>query len=684
MKKQQLGILLVWMICVCPFVNAHPKVLPSQDKAKISVIPEPLQKSLQEGMFEINGKTKIYASKQAVQVAELFAQVLRGSIGFRLPVEIGEKPGKGIYFILESTSAELGKEGYRLNVTPRSVTVVAANPAGLFYGGQTLRQLLPPQIERKGKVADIECSLPCVSITDTPRFVWRGYMKDVSRTFYSVDVVKKYIDVMSLYKMNILHLHLTDDQGWRVEIKKYPKLTLPQATVFGAEDREPEERSGFYTQEQIKDLVKYAQERHVTIVPEIDIPGHSWATLLVYPELGVNNKHFPEYVFPFLAAWKYWGTQFTPNTLDPTKEEVYQFLDGIFSEIAGLFPGDYIHFGGDEVRHSCWEAEPHVTKFIADHGLQNVTGLQNYFVERVCKIIKSKGKKPIGWNDILQNPDKLTKETAIMSWVGANAIAKAAQNGFYTVATPTYPMYFDITQADRNDGTMSDLAYGHINSIGLVYNYDPLKGLDKDKQHYVLGVQANMWSAVPQNVKDVNVQNFPRLLALAENGWSATQNKNFEDFQQRLEQNYPRLDELGIDYYRKGGYIAGTWRPEQLSTEFRPLEWDVTSNVYANGRILAGFFYTNGKNFMSIKKVELLENGKVVSTDEHEGLADQFRGTHKTKTFLYNLSLEQYNPQAKYTLRAEVQGKDGTDSSGNFTFNLSPFQPFTTVQPWNK
>lgn len=681
--RRQLSIILLCMLWTALSVNGQ-KVLQTGNSYSTCVIPIPLRTIVQKGTFEINKHTKIYADAEALPAADFFAKILRISTGFELPVTSGKRPNKGIYFIRENMVDDLGKEGYHLNISPNRMIVSAPYPAGLLYGAQTLRQLLPTPVESTEQVRGIDWKIQCMEITDTPRFAWRGYMQDVSRTFYSVDVIKKYIDVMSLYKMNVLHLHLTDDQGWRVEIKKYPKLTSPLTTVFAPVHKQPAERNGFYTQEQIKDLVKYATERNIMIVPEIDIPGHSWATLLVHPELGVNNNHQPACVFPFLDSWGYWGTQFTPNTLDPTKENVYQFLDDIFTEIAELFPGDYIHFGGDEVRHTTWEAEPHILQFIQDHHLQNSTGLQNYFVGRICQIIKSKGKKPIGWNDILQDPDQLTKETAIMSWLGGGAILKAAQNGFYTVATPTSPMYLDITQADRNDGTMCDLAYSCINKLNLIYNYDPLVGLEKNQEQYVLGIQANMWTAVPQNVKDMNVQNFPRLLALAENAWSAKENKNYKNFEQRLEKNYVRLDELKIDYYHKGGYISGTWQPEMLSDEYSPLEWDVTPKVYANGRIIVGFFYTSGKHFMDIRKVELLENDQVVSTDEHIGLADKFRGTHKTKTFLYNLTLDQYKPGVKYTLRAEVKGNGGTDSFGNFTFNLSPYQPFTVVEPRSK
>ena len=505
-------------------------------------------------------------------------------------------------------------------------------------------------------------------------------MQDVSRTFYSPTVIKKYIDVLSLYKINTLHLHLTDDQGWRIEIKKYPKLTAPQNTVFQEADKQPIERSGFYTQEEIKDIVQYASDRNIKVIPEIDIPGHSWPTILAYPELGVNKKNQPNYVFPFLASWSHWGNQFTPNTLDPTSEKVYEFLDGVFGEIATLFPADYIHFGGDEVRHSTWDAEAHVNEFMKKNGMANSGELQNYFVARVSKIIKSKGKKPIGWNDILKDPKSLTKETAIMSWLGDEAIKEAASNQFYTVATPTGPLYLDITQADRNDGTMSDLAYSDINSTEAIYNYDPATALNPDEEKYVLGIQANMWTAIPQEVKDMNVQNFPRLLALSEIAWTAKGKRNFANFEKRLEKNYPRLDQLKMDYYHKGGYIFGKWTPKDLTNDYKSIEWDVTKKVYTEGRIISGFFYTEGKSFMNIRKVGLYANGKLISEDIHQGLADKFRGTNKTKTFQYHLEVKKYDPKAKYTVKAEVSGQNGTDSYGNFTFNLSPYKPFTVAE----
>ncbi|MGL5317781.1 MAG: beta-N-acetylhexosaminidase, partial [Bacteroidales bacterium] len=598
------------------------------DALATNIIPKPLQVEEQEGSFTLSKKSAIKVDPRFQKSADLLAEVIRQSTGFKCPVSTADA-NQDIVLIYDSSLNGSSEEAYKLEVTSKKVTIRAASSKGAFYATQSLRQLLPAQIENSTKVKGTAWSVPCVRISDEPRFEWRGYMKDVSRTFYGVDVIKKYLDVMSLYKMNVFHWHLTDDQGWRIEIKKYPKLTSPLATQFHESENQPAERSGFYTQEQIREIVQYAADRQITIVPEIDVPGHSWPTLLVYPELAVNKNHTPNYVFPFCSAWGYWGNQFTPNTLDPTKEEVYQFLDNVFGELAQLFPGDYIHFGGDEVMHKFWKQEPHVQQFMKDNDMKNVGDLQNYFVGRVSKIIASKGKKPIGWNDILDHHESLTKQTAIMSWLGANAIEKAAQNGFYTVATPASHLYFDITQADRNDGTMCDLAYPNINSMERIYNYNPTGNLNKEQSKYVLGVQANMWPAVPQEVKDINVNNFPRLLGVAEIGWCPAEGKDFKDFEERLSENYPRLDAMKVDYYKPGGYITGKWTPNEVKSDFAPMEFDVTKKVYANGRIIAGYYFTHGDNHLEISKVELLENGKVISTDEHQGLADTFRGTNK-------------------------------------------------------
>ncbi|AQX04110.1 beta-N-acetylglucosaminidase [Elizabethkingia meningoseptica] len=645
---------------------------------EISVIPMPQEIIQKKDHFTINQNTGIQLKGVMENDVRLFADQLRKATGYKLPI-VKKNGDNTLVFQINKALNLPDQDGYTIEVSDKNIIINAQSGNGIFYATQTLRQLLPAAVEVE-QAKPQEWMIPGVVIKDYPRYSWRGYMKDVSRTFYGVDVIKKYLDLMALYKMNTFHWHLTDDQGWRIEIKKYPKLTSEQTTVFHRTENQPAERSGFYTQEQIKEIVAYARDRKITIVPEIDVPGHSWPTILAYPQLGVNKNSYPYYVFPFVSSWGYWGNQFTPNTLDPTKEEVYTFLQNVFTEVAALFPGEYIHFGGDEVKHIFWEKEPHVQQFMSEHKINGVKQLQSYFVQRVSGIIKKLGKKPIGWNDVLADDKGLPKETAIMSWLGEEAIKEAASHGFKAVATPYSHVYLDITQADRNDGTPSDLAYSNINSIDRIYAYDPSTGLTKEEEKFVLGIQGNLWSALTQEAKDMNVHVFPRLLAVAEVGWTLPEHKNFDGFKRRLQAGEKRLDVLKVDYYHPGGYIAGKWSENDIKETFADLSFDVTSKVYANGRVVTGFFFTSGKNFLEIDGVQLLEDGNIISEDLHHALADTFRGTNKIKPFYYNLKVAHYNPNAKYTVRAKVRGAGGTDSKGNFTFNLSPYKPFTNVE----
>lgn len=651
----------------------------SQAQSILNIIPKPQEITYGEGVFQLDNLTTISFKNCSVKDVGLFIRQLRQASHY--PMIEKKQSSNTIEFILDKKLNVPSDEGYHLDVSAKKVIVKAKTAHGLFNASQSLRQILPSAIEANNKTnRETAWSIPAVAIKDYPRYHWRGYMKDVSRTFYSINTVKKYLDVMALYKMNTFHWHLTDDQGWRIEIKKYPKLTAENTTVFHRTEKQPAERSGFYTQDQIKEVVQYAKERNITIVPEIDVPGHSWPTILAYPTLGVNKNSYPNHIFPFVSSWGYWGNQFTPNTLDPTKEATYQFLDDVFTEIAALFPGSYIHFGGDEVRHDLWEKEPHVQEFMKQHQIADVKALQSYFVQRVSAIIVQKGKKPIGWNDILADAKNLPKSTAIMSWLGEEAIKEATKDGFKAVATPASHLYFDITQADRNDGTMTDLAYPQINSLERVYNFDPSNGLTALEDQLLLGVQGNMWSALAQDVKDMNVQNFPRLLAVAEIGWASMSKKDYAEFCRRLDANLPRLDSMRIDYYHPGGYIAGTWTSNDIREEYGTLTFDVTKKVYDNGRAQAGFFFTEGKNFLEIDAVQLLQDGRVIDEDGHHALADKFRGTNKVKPFYYNFTVKDYNPNAKYEIKARVRGAGGVDSKGNFTFNLSPTLPFSKTE----
>ncbi len=335
------------------------------------IIPKPYKMEVQSGNFILDKHSVVLLKGIDIQDVHLFLEFLRRGTGFALPIK-AKAAKRRIVFELDTNLVSFHEEEYILHITAEQVLLKSSTLKGLFYASQTLRQLLPTSVENPSSRQATVFKLPLLSIQDYPRFLWRGYMKDVSRTFYGVNILKKYLDVLALYKINTLHLHLTDDQGWRVEIKKYPELTSTKTTVFDARHRQPVERSGFYTQAEIKELVAYAQLRHITIVPEIDVPGHCWPIILTHPELGTNTRVTPDYVFPFNDSWDYWGAQFTPNPLDPTKEEVYTFLDNIFAELIDLFPSKYIHFGGDEVVHRLWENEPHIKAFMAKAGMTKV------------------------------------------------------------------------------------------------------------------------------------------------------------------------------------------------------------------------------------------------------------------------------------------------------------------------
>ncbi|CCH00082.1 beta-hexosaminidase [Fibrella aestuarina BUZ 2] len=673
-----------WLTTFLPILFLIQSVYAQQ--ASIAIIPKPLHVTNGPGRFTVAANTTIYASKGAMPEASFLLALLKQSTGYPLRA-VTTSSGNvqtGIALLLVTNVADTTKGAYTLDVTAKAVVARAADRAGLFNAIQSIRQLLPAAVEHETPVTNVAWTIPELHISDRPQFQWRGYMQDVSRTFYSLDVLKKYLDIMALYKMNVFHLHLTDDQGWRIQLKNHPELTSKKTTVFGESSQQPAERSGYYTQADIRELIAYAEARHITIVPEIDVPGHCWPIIITHPELGVNQRTHPDYVISFMDSYSYWGAQYTPNTLDPTKEAVYTFLDSIFSEIAAIFPSTYIHFGGDEVVHKLWKNEPHIQAFMKAHGMADVKALQSYFVSRVSGIIAKKGKRPIGWNDILADAGHLPKNTAIMSWLGADAVREAAKYKFYTVACPTGPLYFDIAQKDRSDGTMADLNYGEANTLEQVYAYQPLADLSEHEKKYVLGIQANMWPAVPQEVKDVNVQNFPRLLAASEIEWTTGQAKNLAEFLTRLNAHYARLDALNVDYYKPGGYIVSTWNPSTISTTFTPIRIDVTNKVYANGRAQAGFFFTGGASFLKVKNVKLLEDGVEIASDNHESLADKFRGTpFKKNMFFYLLNVPNYKPKARYVLQADIAGATGTESTGNITFNLSPYKPFTAVEAPN-
>jgi hexosaminidase len=455
---------------------------------------------------------------------------------------------------LNETPVEtLGSEGYQLLVEQDGMVLMANEEAGIFNGLQTIRQLLPVKrgVNAEGKKDPIKIAT-CI-INDYPRFEWRGLMLDVSRHFFTVEEVKAYLDMMAKYKFNVFHWHLTDDEGWRIEIKTFPKLTevgawrVERHGRFGANRASPKksEKStygGFYTQDEIRDVIAYAADRNITIVPEIDVPGHSMALLAAYPQYS-TKKEF-KFVNPGakFAEW-YSGGKFEmliENTLNPADPAVYAFLDMIFDEIAKLFPGEYIHMGGDECYKGYWEADEKVQAFMAKNGIKDSHELQSYFVKRVEKIISSKGKKMIGWDEILEGG--LAEGAAVMSWRGMKGGIEAAGMGHKVVMSPTDFAYLDYTQGDYS---VENKIYADL-SLEKSYSFDPVPEFILDPE-LILGGQGNLWTEVIPNLPYAFYMTYPRGMALSESLWSPKENKNWENFLDRTEAHFNRFDEMEIN-----------------------------------------------------------------------------------------------------------------------------------------
>ena len=512
----------------------------------VSIIPEPVNLTQSSGHFVINGKTKIITNgdESVLPLAKMFADRVDFLTGNKLTATVGGK-GKNISLQINKTrNNEIGDEGYLLDIQASGVKVAANNPSGIFYGLQSLLQLvsLNSTIENKGQ----EVTVPTVSIVDYPRFAWRGLMLDVSRHFFDKAFIKKFLDQMVEYKYNVFHWHLTDDPGWRIEIKKYPKLTevgawrVPRTGVFYSMPTiKPGEKptyGGYYTQEDIKEIVKYAADRFITIVPEIDIPGHSRSLIAAYPQASCSGKQTTVY------AGELGGPE--ENVLCAGNEANFKMLDDILGEVATLFPGEYIHIGGDEVCKDFWEQCPKCQKVMTENGLKDEHELQSYFIKRAEKIVESKGKRLIGWDEILEGG--LAPNATVMSWRGMDGGIKAASEGHEVVMTPTDFCYLDYMQGDPI--TSGFPAPWPTLDISKVYSFEPVpNGVDPK---YILGGQGNVWTEMIQEERQVEYMTWPRAMALAEVFWSPKEKRDNNSFMHRLEQNFPLLDKNETKYAR--------------------------------------------------------------------------------------------------------------------------------------
>ena len=526
------------------------------DKSGLAVIPQPVSVITKNGRYTLPKHILIQAGPQAGVglVTNYLRNKLATATGLRVTVRNVFSVPPAIKLALNSKPDTLiGKEGYRLRVGKKGIIINANDAAGLFYGVQTLVQLLPKEIESAEAVPNVSWTAPYVSITDYPRFGWRGLMLDVSRHFFTRDEVKQYIDQMVRYKFNLLHLHLTDDEGWRVEIKSLPRLTtvgaynVKEVGQFGtfappAPD-EPRTYGGFYTQDDIRELVKYAKDRFVNIMPEIDVPGHSLAAVVAYPELsctpGAENYKVRsgEHIMDFNNGGL---TALVDNTLNPSSEKTYAFLDKVLTEVAQLFPFGYVHMGGDECAKNFWAKNDSVKALMQREGLKTMEEVQSYFEKRLEKIVESKGKKFMGWDEIIEGG--LGPNAAVMSWRGIQGGITASKLGHEVVMSPTTFAYLDYMQSDA---VMEPHVYATLR-LSKAYQFEPVP--DSAVAKLILGGQGNLWTEQVFNFRQVEYMTWPRGMAIAESVWSPKEKKNWDNFYPRVEKQFPRLDEAEIKY----------------------------------------------------------------------------------------------------------------------------------------
>lgn len=501
-------------------------------RSEVLIIPQPSEQITNTGQFILSASTGINYDDTFKISAEFLKSYIEEGSNIKL------KANNTILFIKDDT---LSDEGYSLEIHSKTIEIKAKTDQGAFYAVQSLRQLLPVEIENGSYTKD-EIVIPSVTINDAPEFIYRGMHLDVGRHMFSVDFIKKYIDALAMLKMNTFHWHLTEDQGWRIEIKKYPKLqeiaAFRNETLIGHYSDQPHQfdgntYGGYYTQEEIKEVVAYAQSRFVSVIPEIELPGHAQAAIAAYPNLGCTGEQVE-----VATKWGVFEDIYCP------KEETFTFLEDVLDEVLALFPSEYIHIGGDEAPKTRWKNCNHCQALIKKEGLKDEHELQSYFISRIEKYLNSKGRQIIGWDEILEGG--LAPNATVMSWRGINGAIEAAKQHHNVIMTPTSHCYFDYYQSENED---EPLAIGGYLPLEKVYSFNPIpEELNEEESKYVLGAQGNIWTEYMKTPEQVEYMAFPRILAMSEVVWSKNENKNYAGFVRRVENFHKRLDALNINY----------------------------------------------------------------------------------------------------------------------------------------
>jgi hexosaminidase len=627
-------LFFAFVICLffCPLFTA------AAQNGEINIIPKPKSITRLKGDFIFNRKTKIVAKTEAARrLADLLNDYLLKTYNFKLEkVSREPKTGAIVFDDLKPAGTPPDAAANGILVSPKGVRLYGIDVAGNFYALQSFLQLLPTNFNGEAKI-------PALDLVDEPRFRYRGMHLDVGRHFFPVEFVKKYIDLMAQYKFNYFHWHLTEDQGWRIEIKKYPRLT-----EIGSRRKETMKEKnfnpyvgdgipveGFYTQEQIKDVVAYAKQRYITVIPEIELPGHSSAALAAYPELGCKT----DYQYKVQTTWGIFKEVYCPT------EKTFQFLEDVLSETIALFPDSpYIHIGGDEVLKDHWKESAFVQELKQKENLKDEHEVQSYFIRRIEKFINSKGKKIIGWDEILEGG--LAPNATVMSWRGMKGGIEAAKAKHDVIMTPTDFAYLDYGQGDPK---LEPINIGSYTTLQKVYSFEPVpKELTEDERKYILGGQGNVWTEYMKTAEKVEYMVFPRMLALAEVLWSAPENKNFDDFRKRLSTHFARLDRQNVNYRI----------PEPIG--------------------LQNILITGDKDTAEINMDSILANGKVYYT------IDGSEPSEKSAPYATPLKLK-LEPNQKIELKAIVVNEAGRKSApyGAIVWRRESLAP-VAAEPNNK
>lgn len=623
------------------------------------IIPQPAVLEQGEGEFTLNEDTRIVVfpgDEAARGIADELAGQLRRVTGFPLPVTIQrtrEMPRNVL--MLSVRPGDDSGEGYELEANRAQVRLQGTGAPGLFYAVQSLYQLLPPDVYGSAVAGTVPWTIPAVKIKDAPRFEWRGLHLDVGRHYMPVDAIKRFLDGMALHKLNIFHWHLTEDQGWRLEIKQYPKLT--SVGSIRSESPKPGNRNQgngtpygplFYTQDEVREIVAYAAARYITVVPEIELPGHSLAALTAYPELGCTAG-------PYQVRTR-WGVE--PDIYCAGKEETFTFLENVLGEVLELFPSGIIHIGGDEAPKARWEKCPSCRARIEAEGLKDTHELQSWFITRMEKWLNQRDRRIIGWDEILEGG--LAPNAAVMSWRGEKGGIAAARSGHDVVMSPTSHCYFDYYQAKGPD---EPEAIGGFLPLRKVYSYDPVPGsLTPEQGKHILGAQGNLWTEYMRTPEHVEYMAYPRGSALAELAWTRPDRKDYTDFLRRLGGTHlARLDKLGINYRALSPepLVVGHWKSGETTETWTPRTWDVTRHVTRSGPHRVTFMYTGGTHRLDIQKVEILSGEQVVASEEHWATAG---GRHENNTYTLHFPDPASGP---VRVRAEIRSDGGTDSNGD-------------------